>query len=409
MRKLFLVLCIPFLFSCVDDDNPDSITKEPFKVSAGNDFFKNYNDAYVIIHDLAGNPLQFKQIKGGETIEFQVDKSKKHHLTVYKTDDSSGKQQSFITTKLNVDLSKDTVLMVNYNNPGETEYAPNLIGNFKVNFTNSEPLISLLSARGYNSEFIYWAKSITPKMKLFSNVNKYLAVAATESGHSRYQFIDNPEINNTYNLKFEDMLEFDHIIKLPVSEYESLFYTITSMNPESSKGSTDFIIKPDSWSFKPKEYYEIGYINEVENYKTFVHGKKNPNSKTTFGYLKQGSISDKIEIIDIDEIQIVKPLITHFEIGTKVENAIYVTTFSSPLSFLPYPQNQFLQWTVSSGTSTKYSLDLPEELKSSNNLIANLDDLLITSQGIWKYLQEEKTSDIGLLFEYTMIKQDFNN
>lgn len=405
MRKLLLLLCMPFLFSCVEDDKPDSVVKETFSVTAASNYFGKYDKAYIILHDLDGKPLEFKQISDGETIEFQVDKSKKYHVTEYKTDDSSGKHNSFITSWLSKDPTEDMTLG---SNPSEVvEYAPNLIGNFQVNVSNSESIVSLISARGYASTFNEYANSVSPKMKLFSDVDQYLAVVTTKSGHSRYQFIDNPELDKTYNLVYGDMLEFEKIVKLPASDYASLSYSITSINPESAKDSPGFIIKPDSWNISPDEFYELGYIGGVDNYLTSVVGKKNSTSNTRFAYSKHGIAPSKIELIDIDDIQISKSKITDFEISTVVPDVTYTASFTSPLSYLNGAAFQFLQWTVVSGNSTKFALELPEELKSANNLITKLDELRLTNVSISKDLQEK--SDVNMSYEVTSVSQTYDH
>jgi hypothetical protein len=404
MRKLLLLLFIPFLFSCVDEDTPDSALKETFSVTADSDYFGKYDEAYIILHDLDGKPLEFKQIRDGETIEFQVDKSKRYHVTEYKTDDSSGKDNSFINTILNQDLSEDLIL-------GETtavvvETAPKPVGEFEVKITNSAPIGSLVSARGYASTYNDYASSVSNTMKSFEGVTRYLTVASTKSGHSRYQFIDNPEADKTYEMNFEDMLEFDQLVKLPVSDYASLFYTVSSINPESAKYSPNYIIKPDGWLFAPEEFYEIGFLGGVENYQTNIFGKKNANSKTGFLYSKRGNAPTSIEIIDVDEIQISKSKITDFEIGTVVPDVSYTSTFSSPLSFLGGPQFQFLQWTIESGSSTKFAIELPEVLKSANNLITKLDELRLTNVSIARELQER--SEGNMSYEVTSVSQTYD-
>lgn len=91
MRKLLLFLFIPFLFSCIDEDQPGSTVKETFRVTASSDYFGIYDVAYIILHEVDGTPIGFKQIHDGETIEFEIDKSKKYHFSEYKSRESSGK------------------------------------------------------------------------------------------------------------------------------------------------------------------------------------------------------------------------------------------------------------------------------------------------------------------------------
>lgn len=404
MRKLLLTLSIPLFFSCVNDDNPDLAVVETFTVTAAPDYFGTYSEAYIILHDINGTPVDYKPIQDGETIEFQVNKSKKYHVTEYKTKIVSGKSNSFLSSKLLVDLSENLVLGAP--TPGDVEYAPNLTGEFMVNVSNSDPIVSLVSARGYASTYPEFATSVSPVMRYFSDVNQYLAVAYSESGHSRYQFIENPEKDKTYELAYEDMSEFEQILKLPVADYASFFYSVTSINPESAKGSPGFIIKPDGWSFSPDDFYEIGYIDAIDNYVTSISGKKNANSKTRFSYQKHGSAPTEIEVIDIDEIKLQKSKITDFEIATTTENVAYTSSFSSPLSYLAGSSFQFLQWTVKSGNSNKFALELPEELKSGNNLIADLDELRINTVTLSKTL-EEKGSESDLSFELTVVSQTY--
>ncbi|SFB55255.1 hypothetical protein [Algoriphagus aquimarinus] len=404
MRKLLLLLCMPFLFSCVEDDKPDSVVKETFSVTAASNYFGKYDEAYIILHDLDGKPLEFKQIHDGETIEFQVDKSKKYHVTEYKTDDSSGKHNSFLYTHLNQELTENLILSTN--SSGVVEYAPNPVGEFEVNVKNSEPIYSLISAKGYASTYNESAQSVNNTMKYFSGVDRYLVVAANKSGHNRYQFIDSPELDKTYSLNYETMTEFEHVLKLSTSDYASLAYMITSVNPESAKNSPEFIIKPDFWDFNSTDFYEIGFISDIDNYITFIGGKKNPNSKTQFSYRKLGTAPSEIHVLDIDEILVPKSKISDFEVETVVAEVTYTSFFTSPLSYLNGTDFQFLLWTVISGNTTKFALELPEELKAANKLITNLDELRLSSVSISKSMYEKKSVD-DQLYELAEVSQTF--
>lgn len=406
MRKLTIVLLVPLLFSCIDDNNKsleNPVELQDFSVTARSDYFQKYDEAYIILHDTDGSPIDYKQIHDGETIIFQVDKSKKYHVTEYKIDDSSGKDNAFLATHLDQDLSENLTLGKEPSNV----LAPNWIGDFNVEVTNSEPLVAVLSAKGYTSEYKESATSINTKMRLFSDENKYFTSATSESGHSRYQFVENPEENKTYSLDFNDMKEFDQVLKLKASEYSNLYYSIISQREINGKDKNDYVLALSTWNPIPDDFYELGYLDNIEKYETIVSGKKNPNSKASFTYQKLGSAPTEIQILDIEEIKIQKSVVTNFEYQTTLDDAQYTTTFISPLSFVSptSPDFQFLQWDVT-GQSANFSLELPEELKNQSNLIENLNQLQLSSVSILKMLEKDN-SLANETYEITEVSQDF--
>lgn len=394
MRKLPLLLFIPFLFSCIDEDKPEAEAIESFLVTASADYFGTYNEAYIILHDTDGTPVDFKPIQDGETIEFQVDKSKKYHVSEYKIQDDSGKKFAFINTKLSQDLQNDFTLT---NSTSTSGLAPTSIGDFQAKITSEEELVVLLSAKGYFSEYVEPATSVSPSMKVFSNQNRYLAVATTESGHTRYQFINNPEVDNTYELSFNNMENFDHVIKMPVSDFSYFSYNIISQENTEGILKPNFQLANNQWNSTPNEFYELGYLDEFKDYYTVVSGHKDVSAKASFLYQKTGTAPSTIELLNIDEIVISKAKITDFEFGTLVENANYNAKFNSPLS----GASAFFEWNVS-GVSTKFSLELPEELKNQNVAIANLSDLVLTRSSITKFLEKSESSE-----EYTQVYQSY--
>ena len=173
-----------------------------------------------------------------------------------------------------------------------------------------------------------------------------------------------------------------------------------------SNYSKGYTIKPSNWNFTPEEFYEIGFISEIDTYFTKVYGRKSSAPKTIFLYEKLGSAPSQLAILDIDEIKISKYTITDFEISTIEQGSNFTSNFLVPKNDLVNAGYVNFTWDVYSENAMKFSLDLPEELKSRYNLMDILPKVSINKVTIQKQLYE-KESESDPFYEFTQVSQDF--
>lgn len=399
MRKtLQFFACLPLLFSCVDGDKPDFDTQNTYRVSS-TDYIGENEIMYVIIHDATGTVLDYSQIHNGETVKFQVDKSKKHHQSVYTIRDNENRHDEFISTKIDQDFSEDLVLKKSNQN------SPTQIGTFNVNVNDDNPIGYFVTGNGSASQ--YSSNANNHIMKLFSGKNNPMVIAS-QKGMKRYAYLDNPQKDDIYTLEYDEMRGFEKILKLPKSDFSDFNYQIKSLEEHNGVFYPNYVLADFGYYYNQEENYELGYVDNIKTYSTLVPGKKATYPKTRFIYSKIGSSPNEITLLNIDEIKVEKRSISDFRLDTMVENAEYNIVFhSKKTQQFDIKKPTSFSWSVYSN-DPNFSISLPDELISRHPMmLPEFSQLYLGSVIITKFLSGSSTSGLNE-YESTAVQQSFN-
>ncbi len=401
MRKsLLLIACLPFLFSCVEDENPSSQSSDIFKVTSVN-FIAENETYFAIIHDSTGLALDYGQLFNGKSVEFVVDKSKKHHVSTFMIREEQYGHKEYMSTFTNQDLTFDMVL----------EYSPSTtgspIGTFEVIVTDDEPVGAYVTAQGNMSEYSVYTNTFNQSSNLFAEENRYLVVA-NGSGNRRYLYLDNPKKDNSYTIEYSKMKEFETVFEIPKSDYSQFGYNIISMENRNGQYYSKYILATGSQYNNKIGSYKLEYIDAISTYSTIIQGRKASNPKTTFVYSKFGSPVTNMILLDVDEIIITKDKISDFQFGTKVDGALYSAGFLSSKNISDgQPTSPFFSWSIN-GTDSEFSLTIPEGLKASYPFfLSDLSHLYLSNTAIRKTLKESNV--LGVRENETTIVSQWHN
>lgn len=401
-RILPLFICLLSLLSCVDNENPDSPSTDKFKVKSVN-YIEENEIMYVILHDSIGTALDYSTIHNGETVEFLVDKSKNYFVSIYTIRKGEYGHQEYMSTFTNRDLTFDMIL------EWSASTTPPQNGTFKVFVTDDQPVGAYVTAEGWMSDLSVYTNLYDENAKLFSGVKQYLAVASRGS-ERRYSYIDNPQKDKTYTLKFDQMKEFDIILEVPKADYLFFNYKIQSMEKRNGLNFPNYILSNLSFYNAKEEHYKLGYISEIKTYATNIIAYKASNQNLIYHYSKFGSPPDKITLLDIEDIKIAKNAISDFQFETTVENAEYYSAgFQSTKNiFNGLPTSRSFSWSIN-GPATSFSITLPEELMAAHPFfLSDFSHLYLSSAGVTKKLGESNSSGMTES-ETTSINQRYGN
>ncbi|MDR7129237.1 hypothetical protein J2X69_001572 [Algoriphagus sp. 4150] len=387
-RILPLVICLLSLLSCVDNENPDSPSSEKFKVTSV-DYIGENESMYIILHDSIGRAIGYSAIQNGETIEFLVDKSKKYFVSTYTIRKGEYGHQEYMSTFTNRDLTFDMIL------ERSTSPTPPQTGTFKVNVTDDESVGAYVTAEGWMSDLSPYTNLYDENAKLFSGVTRYMVVASGASGR-RYSYIDSPQKDKTYTLKYKQMKAFDIILEVPKADYLFFNYKIQSMEKRNGLNFPNYILANKGFYDTKEENYKLGYISEIDTYITHITAYKAANQNLFYYYSKIGSPPDKITFLDIEEIKIAKNTISDFQFETTVEDAWYYSVgFQSTKSVINgLPSSRSFNWSIN-GPASSFSITLPEELKADHPyFLSDFSHLYLSGVGITKKLSESNSAGV---------------
>ena len=402
-RILPLAISIFMLLSCVESEEPNSATSDKFKVKAIN-YIADNEVMYVILHDSIGTALGFHQIHNGETVEFDVDKSKDYFVSTYTIREGEYGLQEYMSTFTNRDLTFDMILEI-----GEST-APVQTGTFKVRANdNDEPIGVFVTAKDWISDFSVSTNLYDENAKLFSGVNRYMVIA-NQGTERRFSYIDNPQKDKTYTLQYDQMQAFDIILEVPNLDYYYFNYNIKSLEERNGKIYPNFIFGNYGYYNSQKEKFQLLYTSEIKKYSTNITINKASYPNVSFIYSKIGSPPSQISFLDLKEIKIAKNSISDFQFESTVEDAEYYSVgFQSSKSVSNgLPSSRSFSWSIN-GLATSFSLTVPEELVTAHPFfLSDFSHLFLSNAGISKKLIETKSSGEIEIENFTIL-QFFDN
>ena len=389
MKKILpFVISLISIFACVEDERPNPASSDKFKVKVI-DYLADNETMYVILHDSIGTAIDFYPIHNGETVEFDVDKSKDYFVSTYTIREGEYGHQEYMSTFTNRDLTFDMVL------EWTESTTPAQIGTFKVKVTGDEPLGAYVTAEGWMSDFSVYTNLYDENAKLFSGVNRYMAIASHGS-ERRFSFINNPQKDKTYYLDYNQMKVFDLVLEVPKEDFLFFSYKILSLDKRDGLNFPNYILGERGFYNAQEDYYKLEYSSDFKTYATSITAYKATNQNLYYYYSKIGSPPDKIIFMNIEEVKIAKNTISDFQFETTVEDAWhYSVGFQSSKSVTNgLPTSRSFIWSIN-GPASSFSITLPEELKEAHPyFLSDLSHLYLGSAGITKKINQSNSESM---------------
>ncbi|PZX61129.1 hypothetical protein LV84_00117 [Algoriphagus ratkowskyi] len=387
MKKnlLIFLLFLP-LFSCetgdedpIIDNEPEVPSQGPFTVNIPSTYLSTRNEVWLILHDLDGKPIDYAKVDAAGETEFDVDREKRYHLSLFMRNMSSDMDINFIQTFTNIKVTRN----INFGLAKAGRSTPAPTGNFDVtiklndygNSAYASSSFNTYQTSSYNLE--YDIHLTTP---LYANEKKYLVSVGNSSGQTRYTFLTDPEKDKSYSFNFESLKSYDKTIKIENLSSTYLYYSVNAMIENNGFYVPSYLVSSNKFGSPSRE---LGYLNEFKIYSTRVEASPQKDAKTTSHYYKLGDVPEKINFLNIPEIQVQKKEITDFSFSLSPEATDFVVVFDYP-NLYSYPEPiKNVRWFVRGNTSS-FGLELPAEIKTTYPLLSDLSKMQVESIDIIK-------------------------
>jgi hypothetical protein len=111
-------------------------------------------------------------------------------------------------------------------------------------------------------------KTVNFSCDIFGNATKYLLQASDYFGNSRYQFIDNVKPNDSYDVHFSEMTNFDKVVKFTYPANPSLLLIVEGRESGQSIYDNGYLCFK-YWGQSPTQA-SAEYINALSSYTTYL-------------------------------------------------------------------------------------------------------------------------------------------
>ena len=386
MRKeLLIALLFLSLVSCETDDS-DPIIEEPEVISEGVftvDLLEGYpygiDEVWLILHDLDGKPIDYAEVGTGGKAEFDVDRAGRYHLSLYYRNTLQGMDINTIQTYTNIKATRN----ITFGLSRTGRNIPEPTGNFEaiIKFNDYGNFGYTSSSFNTTNSGSYWLDyDLHMTTPIYPNEKKYLVAGVNNEGRIGYTYISNPENDKTYSFDFESLNSYDRLVKIENPAPRSITYSVNAMTELNGFYHYGYAVSRNTSN---RSSVELGYLNEYKTYSTLVSASTPPGAKTQSFYYQLGEIPEKITLLTIPEINVLKNQITDFNFTLFPEATEYVVTFDYPIIW-EYPDPiKNVRWFVY-GNSPTFSMELPEEIKNTYPLLSNLGKMQLESIAINK-------------------------
>lgn len=406
-KSLFAPLILgTCLLACIGEEDPvaDIPLDGELKINILPNYPSTYNEFWVILHTPDGKPLETRKVEGESSLVFQVDDAQRFHLTTYRKAESFGRQVEFLESFTDIAVNEDITLGLTRPFP-ET---PAISGQFTVNVSHTSlPFGAAVISPNQNYNFqgsqIGPSVSLTAKHETASK--DYFLLAKSESGEMRYEILDVPNPGVSFTRKFSDLKQFDKVFKFNKSDFSQFYYTCVALKKVDKILESSYIVNSNQLpllGFGPSASHQIGFLDQIENYELRINGKRNPASKTSFGYYRIGTAPSSITIPEEREIQVQSRLLSDFRFTMPSENTDWVAVWDQSEPFTG-ENLRTLRWIIR-GSKPEVKLSLPSNLTQEKPKLQDLSKFSLESIALVKQSLSYDKQIRNLLVEWPKLE-----
>ncbi|WP_194777815.1 hypothetical protein [Pararhodonellum marinum] len=410
MKKLHLLaIAILFLCSCAETEEPTTVSEtELLSIKVLSTALNSGEQGIVMTHTETGSPIGYARFSNGATLNIDVEKGKKYHLTViskkfniYEIETYSFMQDRQIT------LGNKKPEMENFM-AGNGIFVTFITHHSDMDYGNLSSNLGIIS-----NKWSLNSKKVQLENSYFANSSQYLLSARTRNGEIRYKLIDRPERSSFDTYEFSKLLRYDKELTLPTKHLQRFIFKISSLKREIGTWRYHYIIDQASIGDNPfpmPESTKLGFIDQFEDYETIVTGI--PNAVMSSGYYKVGAIPTDIKLPEGQKIDIESRSIIDFKYSTSFTHNHFSATYyySPPTTFTK------VNWTIHGDRNNLKVKSLHADANSLDPALPNINELRLTSitainssMSYTEILKEKfQTPDPFLKLEYTWLKSNAN-
>lgn len=389
------------LVSCEPMETPNNLSKQAFNIRIEADYLEENEPAWILLHDMEGNPLDFKPFSNNSNLAFEIDSNEERVLvTVVKKRERESFDRYIVETITSVDSKKEFVLGLK--KPlRSNSFDPN--GEFEVIVSHQQHLNStfISNSEGHTSgSAIFGGFQSSAKMTLSQNSQNYFASTRSDSEEIRYSFISQPQNGQQVNLTFSQMQTFDNVLKIPYYQVGSLIYTVKVLEKVAGNWKESFWLNTNIQEGHPAiDDYQIGYLNRFETYETFI--RATISSQTVAGLVKIGKAPTTLQLPLSKNIDMISSKISNPEINSDM---VY-NNWSGDWRLRDGSGNLTVMWTVWGKDSGFKLKAFPLEFTTDHPQFSNLESFQLISMKLmqshldYENLVERKYVELDILEE----------
>lgn len=283
------------LVSCEKSETPTIVETKLFNLQITSEYLEESESGWLMVHDLDGNPVDYKAISNGARIQFDLEKDEMYHLTIMKKIPAGNFDRFYVETVTGINT--DHEFIIGLNSPSKSRpFEPN--GEFEVSVTHHQELNSTIISN-LHGHISHWANSLGVQsnagMSLTSHSQKHIATTRSNSDEIRYSIFPQPQNGQKINLNFSEMQPFDKVIKFPLSQVEKLFTLVKVLDLENGQWKDSFWLNTNMWEGnRPTGDYQIGFLNLFDNYETVLNATL--SDRISAGFHKIGKAPSSIQL-----------------------------------------------------------------------------------------------------------------
>jgi hypothetical protein len=327
--------------------------------SAEESFNTSSSDDWIIVQDESGETIDFRTFESNDEFIVETNKkiSDKINVTFVRVDVNSGKEFITVSTHTGYPIGAEIQFR---SFPGIANPQGINTGTFKVNVSLnhnidqafiSNKLSQSCNGSGINNQISY-------ECNVKDIAAKYLFQASDAAGNLRYKMLDNIKPDDVYNLTFDDLSEFDHVVNFLFPTSSEVFLSITAREPDQSILQNSYVL---NFHYQGDSHNQMkaGYINSLSKYITNFQGK---TPSADYYYYNNGTVPSE---------NISWPLPTDFSVSSKLinnfsSNASKPYAYRSSSWYYEDPSvSRRITWTVYSVSPDHTLSAIPSEIVAS--------------------------------------------
>lgn len=399
MKNYLAAIMMAMAFvSCDPAETPANLQKKEISIRIESDYLETNEPAWVFLHDIEGNPLDFRPISNNSNLVFEIDsKLERIQLTIVKKQEGGSFDRYSVETISGAPTQLEFTLGLkspSRSNPLEPA------GEFEVNISANQHLsiTTVSSSQGHISGIgSYGGFQSYAKMTLSHNASNYLVTTRSDAGDIKYAKISSPQNGSVHNFNFgTELFPFDKVLKIPYYQVGNLIYAVKVLQKETDRWKESYWLNTNIMGGEQAETeYQIGYLNEFPHYETSIMATV--SSQITAGLVKVGSAPNSLQLPLNKNINLLTSKISH-------------VTFTSDMAFNNWSGDWRLRdgsgnltviwniWGKESGFTLKA---FPLEFTAAHPQFSDLDQMQLFSM---KLMQSHKEYDNLVESKYAELK-----
>jgi len=356
-RKITVLLsALLALLSCDDSNNetPAPASVKIFTFHATADFVSSSSDNWIIIHNSAGELIDYKPFESGETLVFETDKEiTDNKLTITLFDHHFANNTTHVydlKSYHGIDIEDEWTI----SKPATSSpTSKNVIGSFSFSLTGEKLQDVNMTDKRTRSFFgMGGGSSYSGSSEIYDDSEGFL-ITALDNGHPRYKFLQDVKDQDHYNLNFQEMDEFDKTVTVPVPQYNRIFLLIEGREEDQGYNDPSYLTAFTNGS-KGSSIIAT-YLDRLSKYKTYLllwYEEKD------YYYFNQGTIPATISLPFDAEFSITNKTVSNFSY-THTQPFAYRTT---SWTLRDDANTEVFDWDVNAPDGDYKTGSLPDEL-----------------------------------------------